>query len=333
MWRYVIFSLMLPFTVVHSSDSAKSIVLIDSELQSLEQNFNPSDIDLIQQQHSFDWAGKLAGLNSSQAIWLKNKWLKKLSQLAKPNTQQQKWVFEQLSSTETLVMANPEHPSRPFNIVDIAQQAKATQLHWQINKREILLTQDWENKTWDWEKLLVSSDLVTKKAINQWLNKLSLSLATQVADSFWNIALDLPSNNNQILATLAKKAQSDELYQLLWQNTADEYSYQALASLPAVLDEHHAMQQSILAAQNPPLASQAFFILAAQYGHLAEAQQILLEALGQPSKKWQVAAVLSKVQDVEFAKKVKAKLEQQPPSAFSRLGLKTLLNSQMLGED
>lgn len=298
MWRYVVFSLILPCAVAYSSDTLRAIILTDDQLQSLEQNFSLFETELIQQKNKNEWDEKLAELNSSQAIWLKNKWLGKLAQLANPTVHQQQWVSMQLSSTESLMMINPEHPGRLINLVDIAQQAKATQIHWQINQQEIQFTRDWENKTWHWPQLLSSEDFVTKKAIKQWLNNLSPRQATQVAESFWTVALELPSNNNQILAILAKRAQSGELYQRLWQRPADEFSYQALAGLSVVLDEHQAMQQSILASQNKSLLSQAFFILAAEYTHLAEAQYTLLRALDQPSKKWYVAAVLNKVQDI-----------------------------------
>ncbi|MFT4937491.1 MAG: hypothetical protein ACI88A_000508 [Paraglaciecola sp.] len=313
------------------SHTAAAIQLTDAQLDELRLGFEQQSLNAVLHESTGQLYKHLQGLSPSQAIWLKHQWLRKLSTLTQPSAEQQRWLENQLISTELLTIANPDHPNQQLVIIDIARQAKATSMHWQINQHVEQLQTAWDTSQWDWQQVLQAQDRVSRHALKQWLQNVNERRAQQVAEDYLKAARDIPQANNQLLATLGIKAKSPELLALLWQQPADEYSYVALSKLPSMLDDYQVVEQLVLALKNKDIQSQALFTMASRYSSNSKVQQVLSMALDEPELKWRAAAVLSKVRDQDFAASLDKKLSRQAPSSFSRLAQKNLQQAKDVG--
>ena len=313
--------------------SALAIQTSDAQLDELRLAFKQQNLNMVLNQSKGQLDKHLKDLSPSQVIWLKHQWLRKLSVLTQPSAEQQLWLENQLASKESLTIANPEHPNQHLVIIDIARQAKATLMHWQINQQVEQLQLIWDSSQWDWGKVLSAQNRISRRALKQWLQNINEQQAQQVAEHYLGSAKDIPQANNELLANLAVEAKSVELLALLWQQPADEYSYQALSKLSSLFDDYQVVEQLALAVNNKDIQSQALFAMASRYSSNNKAQEVLSLALDEPDLKWRVAAVLSKVRDQSFAAVLVNKLNQQTPSSFSKLAQRNLQQAKNAGAE
>ncbi|MFT5674389.1 MAG: hypothetical protein ACI808_000308 [Paraglaciecola sp.] len=313
------------------SHSALAIQTSEAQLDELRRTFKQQSLNVVLDESKGQLDKHLKGLSPSQTIWLKHQWLRKLSVLTQPSTEQQLWLENQLASKESLTVANPDHPNQQLVIIDIARQAKATLMHWQINLHVEQLQLLWDSSHWEWGKVLSAQDRISRRALKQWLQNINEQQAQQVAEHYLVSAKDILQTNNELLANLAVEAKSVELLALLWQRPADEYSYQALSKLSSLFDDYQVVEQLALAVNNKDIQSQALFALASRYSSNNKAQEVLSLALDEPDLKWRAVAVLSKVRDQSFADVLVDKLSQQTPSSFSKLAQKNLQQAKNMG--
>jgi hypothetical protein len=316
MSRTVILTLVLTLCC---ASAAKGIHITDEGLTELKSMFDTQHVEAILLESNQQLNLRLAGLDSSQSIWLKQLWLRRLAQVTHPSASQQRWLAQQTSSEEVLSTRNPEHPQQSLRVVDIARQAKTTGLHWQINQAVEQLQAAWEGNNWDWQSLFSKQDLVSRRAFQQWLQGAGEQQAQQVAEQYLIVAEHGSTTSNELLANVAVAAKSPALLALLWQQTADQHSYQALAKLPSLLADYQAVEQLALALKNTDIQSQALYSLASRYSSHKQAQALLIAALQQSDSKWQAVAVLSKVRDQAFAERLATKFSQEVPWSFNRL--------------
>lgn len=294
------------------------------ELNELKQAFEQQTLNMVFYESQGRLDKYLSELSANQSIWLKQQWLSRLATLTHPSAEQQAWLEKQIVSQEALTIANPDHPTQLLSVINIAQQAKTSQQHWEINQQVRLFEKRWGTHEWRWQDVISPKNILVQKAFKQWISGAEETVAGQVARGYLTLLEGPMQSDNRLLALLAEYSKSGELYAHLWQNNADEYTYQALAKLPAVFEESAVIEQVVKANTNRKLQSQALFLLAERYSHDRKAQQTLLAALDDPEAKWLTAAVLNKISDQDFLADLNRKLIQQKPSGFRALALKKL---------
>ena len=119
------FQILVSVAMICYSHSALAIQTTEAQLDELRLTFEKQSLNAILYDSKEQLDKHSKDLSSSQKIWLKHQWLRKLSVLSQLSAEQQLWVQSQLDSEESLTIANPDHPNQQLLIIDIAMQAKA----------------------------------------------------------------------------------------------------------------------------------------------------------------------------------------------------------------
>lgn len=249
-----------------------------------------------------------------KTIWLASQKLKQLRSLSHPTSTDIEWVVKQRSREETLEIRNADHPDKLMTIVDLSQEAAATEYFWLVNSRAMEMANQWQRGEWNWPTDISTVDRVEKAAMLTWINSLDKNKLLAVAKSYEDAMLANPVDSNQLLAILALETQSSFLFRILWQQPADQFSHMALQKITE-LEDYQAITQTIQALENPSLQSQALLLLSKNYVHDEEVQQKLVEALNSEELQWHAAMAMKAVQNKDAAKLIAQQIKSHSNGA------------------
>ncbi|MFC3094391.1 hypothetical protein DRW07_14115 [Alteromonas sediminis] len=228
-------------------------------------------------------------------IWHQHLRLHRLAKSEVVSVNEQTWVSSLLSTEAILSVPNPDHPNQQLVVVDIAKQASAVKILWEMKSMAEDIERQWQYGSLDWKNVVLHQD--KSRAMRWWLTTISTARAEQVAEHAIQQGIEYVSVNNAMLSALIQQSRSPVLMQYLWANTPDAFTYQVLQQVPNQLNEADAIEQLIVASRNQPLASQAIMLLAKHYSHNQKAQMFLQSALNDPQLQWLTAAAVGMLKD------------------------------------
>ncbi|MEW6981082.1 hypothetical protein AAD001_00365 [Colwelliaceae bacterium 6471] len=297
MKQFFLIPAVLTIMSTHSIEiSQQQLEVLQKNTAAIAQQTNLTDIEPL--------STVLKNLKSiEENTLLKFNTLKQFSTL-KPTSAQRNWVTEQLNSTQTLQMRNPDHPNQLIDVIDISQQAASTLKQWTIADKATTFFDQWMAQNWSWQQFNQHPDntdfLALENALAQ-ADKLSIDwLFTKLIDE-----QQLPRSSNRLLFLLFKKLPSSILAEQLWRNETDQFSYQTLQTINTIFDTERAIEQLSYAMNNKHLLSQALLLLAKHYPTDEVAHGLLLNKLQQPNSSWLAAAAISGIKQEAFIDKVK----------------------------
>lgn len=291
--RYILVFLALACVVFHTQ--AQPFSGADGEALSAEA-LTPllSDIESLE--------NILSELNEAAAATSRSRALKMLSELA-PNEQQRNWVSKQTLSSQKIEIVNPDHPEQLITTVNVANAAKTTQFIWQVNQLADQYLIEISANNWQWA-LFNQTDKASVIAFDKTMTNLSLAQITQLQQSLTSQAF-LTKATNRTLATLLSAKANAQLTTQLFENKADEYSYQQLAKVSASYNQKQAVSLLAVAAKNQHLLSMSLLELSTQHADTSEARKELIKHLKSKQNAWLAAAAISQTHSDALKQQVK----------------------------
>ena len=243
-----------------------------------------------------------------------------LAQSRAGEQERRSWVQQFVDDSRGVYTRYPEHPEQKIAFINIANSAKRTLALWDIAEHQQKIATNWQQRSWVWPSEMASDE---RQALINWFSTLDqVDLQNLAADFLLNASPELKTDNG-ILYALARHSGSTEVYALLWQQSADQYSYKALAELGASLDEENSVAQLKLATAKPELASQALLSLARSFSHNKQAQDALIKALEKDKLAWHAASAYKFIKSSDFKQEMKKRLTNREDKV-SRFASKNL---------
>lgn len=247
------------------------------------------------------------------------------------------WLTEQLTSNEQLQMASVDHPEKLLTIASVANQARATLLHNQVQRQAKSYQDKIAIQDWQWQQFIAD-------ATNQ--DYMALAIACEKlseADQQWLKASLIESPtfadvNNQLLITLLSASKQpntplvinteQQLFNKLMTNGADQYSYQAIPLMAKRLPNTLAVDSFKLAAKNKPLTSAVLNQLATKFADHQNAQQYLLTQLNDKSVSFLAAAAIVRSKSPELKDKAR-KMAQSKQGTVAKKALSVFSSEEL----
>ncbi len=305
--KYILFSLLIVFTSYASQIS-------QTQLLNVEQQVHKVDFDLLISNISALEFQLKKSSSTEEKVLIKSQLLTLLSQ-QQPTNEQESWVLEQQNSKESLQLANPDHPEQLLEIINIARQAKNTQFQWKVTQKEQDILNQWLTQNWRWQPFLDNPTELDYKALAEAITKTDELTIDWLQQQLTKQALE--NTSNRLLAILTMGKSNPLLLKQLWQNPADQYSYQVLQHLKTILPMEKAIEQMELASKNDKLISQSLLLLTKNYQHHERAQQFLIKKLQQPNSAWHAATALSQASNSQLQKEVAVLAQKSSNSAIT----------------
>ena len=296
--RHILFSLSLLSVFASFAGQINNTQLFNAEQKVNGLELNPLVIGMS------DLKIQIANLSSIEEQLLAKSQLLTLLSLQLPTEEQRAWVLEQYHSIDNLTIANPDHPKQLIEIINIARQARNTELEWKIINEGIIIQNNLSVQNWHWPLFVKAPTEIEYRALAKKIlvvDELTISWLQQQL-----IEQALTKASNRLLAILIKRRSNPLLLHQLWQNPSDEYSYQVLQHIPSLLSLEKAIEQLTLACENDKLESQALLLLVKHFQHHDKAQSFLLKKLQQPKSAWYAAAALSQASNSKLQDKMAA---------------------------
>ena len=244
-----------------------------------------------------DLESSLSQFQDEKRIIALERILNLLSQSQTPTDEHRTWVQQYVNHPGVIYTRYPEHPEQKVTFINIANSAKRTLALWDIAEHQRLFAADWQSRSWQWPTELAIDE---KQALINWVSTLQNAELEVLVEDFLLNASSALKTDNSILYALAKHSGSPAMYQLLWQQPADQYSYKALSELSTSLSEMGSVKQLISASSKPELSSQALLSLARSYSHTKQAQDFLTKALEKEKLAWHAASAYKFIKSPAF---------------------------------
>lgn len=311
---------ILGLLIIHQVHGVQTTSL---ELHQIDRTNLDSESSLLVTRPIEELQRYLQKLPQLESILLTQAVLRKLSELGSPTSEQIEWVEEQGKSELKLVMPSAEHPQNLLTIVDVSQQANTTKLLWVIKKTANQIQTQWDNGTFAWGDYFDHQSVNTHRALVHWLQTIDQPILVQVTEHFNEFGLPKVTGSNEVLAVIAKRTLSQAVVEALLARPADEFTYQAIRTLPGKMSETEALSVLQFGLNNKAIRSQVLLKLATHYSHHESAQQMFENALKTPKLKWLAAASLSRIKDQRFKDKLIRRYATQssPVAALARKSL------------
>ncbi|MFT4928173.1 MAG: hypothetical protein ACI8WB_004292 [Phenylobacterium sp.] len=268
----------------------------------------------------------LVNYPEAQQTWLRQLLIKQIGQFGHPTEAQQQWVNQQRDSDHILYSSLPDsgHPE-PVSVVNIPAQARGLVARWQ----SIELAQKWlddiNHNRFTWPTMLDELAGLSGGAgkaglaIDYFLPRLSAAQHSLLVHDLLLLKRGLkrglknPPSNLLISKLTAlslneplNKQETKALYQWLWSQPTDEYSFAALQAMVNNDPNGDFTQANItqlkLATNNHQLASLALNLLAKHYGDEPTVIDYLFDLLDRPNRSSYAAAALAKIDSTAVKK-------------------------------
>lgn len=247
------------------------------------------------------------------------------------------WLTEQLTSSEQLQMASVDHPEKLSTVASIANQARATLLHNQVQRQAKSYQDKIAIQDWQWPQFIAGATNQDYMALASACEKLSEN------DQQWLKAglIDSPTfdeASNQLLITLLSATKQpntllainteQQLFNKLMTNGADQYSYQAIPLMAKRLPNTLAVDSFKLAAKNKPLTSAVLNQLATKFAEHQNARQYLLTQLNDKSASFLAAAAIVRSKSPELKDKAR-KMAQSKQGTVAKKALSVFSSEEL----